>query len=115
ICSFSNPIAGTGISLSNNGNINKPAPLIQTASMGVVSGQAQANDYVEVFKADRDTSTNGGSLRLLGFTTASVTGAWSLTVTAVADVDFVCATASDTNNNTSGFSQNYLFIKPPTP
>lgn len=115
ICSFSNPITGTGIFLSNNGNLNKPSPLIQTASMGLVSGQAQANDYVEVFKADRDTSTNGGSLRLLGFTTASAAGAWSLTVTAVADVDFVCATASDINNNTSSYSQNYVFIKPPTP
>lgn len=115
ICSFSNPVSDVGIYLSNNGNLNKPNPLIQSASTGVVSGQAQANDYIEVFKADRDAIVNGGSLKLLGFTTASGTGTWSLTVTAFADVDFVCATASDINNNTSVFSQNYAFIKPPTP
>jgi hypothetical protein len=110
VCATTNPII-----LSNNGNIAKSAPIINGAVAGVVSGVAQAGDYVEVFKAEPLSGKNGGSLVWLGWGTAGAGGAWTVNVSGIAAGDYVCATATDSSRNTSGFSLNFLVPQPPSP
>lgn len=96
------------------GNLDKPAPTVSWAFANVVSGTAQANDFIQVFIADK-SSGSGGSLRYLGETAAGATPpyAWSLTVpSGLVGGDYVCALATDIDGNTSPFSLNKLNTGP---
>lgn len=109
---FSNTICAfgtTGIILAGDGaNANKTAPGIIIANSSTVSGTAQAQDYIEVFLADRGSGERGGSLRLIGTANADAFGNWSLAPGALTAGDFICATATDLLNNTSEFSCNAI-------
>jgi hypothetical protein len=111
ICAFSY----AGIYL-NGGNGNYGPPAITWACPNAVSGTASAGDYIEVFLAEPNASTKGGSLAYLGSTTTA-TGVWSVTVASgLSAGDYVVATASDNAENTSSFSLNQVVtLGPPTP
>lgn len=110
ICAFS----GTGIYLTSGGNDGKIAPVITFADVALVSGTAAENNYIEVFRSDRGAGEHGGSLKFVGWAEANGSGIWSLVPSGLVGGDYVCATASDSNNNTSGFSSNAL-VTGPTP
>lgn len=105
------------ISLTNNSNLGITAPLITSAVGQTINGWTQLfSDVVEVFQAEAsgNTYTSGGSLRYLG--RAVVTGSggpaqWSLVASSVGG-EWICATTSDTNHNTSEFSFNVLNTGP---
>jgi hypothetical protein len=105
-----------GISLVSGANNNHPAPTIGTAIAGtLISGTTASGDYVEVFVAE-GASGNGGSVRYVGAATADGSGNWSLNPGgAVSAGEYVCALATDPNNNTSEFSSNVLVLPAPTP
>jgi parallel beta-helix repeat protein len=110
ICAFGNK----GILLQPGANGDKPVPVISVADAGLVSGTAQANDVIEVFKAEPGVG-QGGSLVLVGWTTADATGVWQLFPNGLAGGDYACATATR-NGQTSEFSLNKLVTELiPTP
>ncbi|MCD4812972.1 T9SS type A sorting domain-containing protein [bacterium] len=114
ICAFS----GSGISLAGDGaNNNKAAPVILISpapDVSLISGTTSgSDDYIELFVSDRGAGVYGGSLRLVGSTTA-VSGNWSIVPTGLAGGEYVSAIATDSSNNSSGFSLNAL-VQVPTP
>jgi hypothetical protein len=100
ICGFTN----TGILLSSGANGGKAAPVVTGAWVDAVQGTAVAGDRVEVFLADRGSGF-GGSLRLLGSSTADGAGHWTVPAGAAVNA-LVCALGTDSQNNTSEFSAN---------
>jgi hypothetical protein len=82
--------------------------------MTSIYGTAGIGDYIEVFQAARKSGFKGGSLKFIGYTTADLQGNWCLPTTGVVAGDYVCATATDANNNTSEFSLNALINGLPT-
>lgn len=112
ICGFTT----SGISLAGDGaNQNKSYPVILApADVALIQGTTGgANDFIEVFVSDRSAGLNGGSLRSVGTTTA-VSGNWSLVPTGLVGGEYVCAIATDSSGNSSGFSLNQL-VQVPTP
>jgi hypothetical protein len=107
---FSNTITaftGNAIWLANDGaNANLPAPVIYTAETNQIKGTSSANNYIQIFISDRGSGSHGGSLSLLGAATADASGTWTFAPTNLANGQYVCALATDANNNTSGFSLN---------
>jgi hypothetical protein len=99
-----------GISLSGGGNQAKSAPQITFANLSTIWGQASSGDYVEIFKAERGLTYNGGSLQLVGWTTADSGGAWNVPNPGLAAGEFVTALATDGANNTSEFAANVKLI-----
>ncbi len=102
-CNFSK-----GISLLNNGNQNKPAPVLNTTpNPNSVNGTAQANDVIHVYRNPlTDCGTCQGKI-YLGTTTTDGTGAWSYTHNlglSAAEQLLVTATATDATLNTSEFA-----------
>ncbi len=98
-----------GIVLGAGCNEDKPAPLVGMADMGLVSGTAQAFDYIEVFKAEARPGARGGSLIFVNSTFADAGGYWELYPAGLlANGDYACAIATDGSNNTSAFSYNVL-------
>jgi hypothetical protein len=93
-----NPISlQYGVAQGNNG---KAIPVISSATIALVSGTSGANNVIEVFK-----NTSGNCLdatTYVGTATADGAGNWSLGV-ALANTDYVLATATDASNNTSEF------------
>jgi len=111
---YANTICANSIqALFVGGSVNqgKAAPVISLASPALVAGTASPGDYVEVFLAE-PKSGNGGSLRLLGATTAGGSGNWSLMPAGLAVGEYACALATDAGNNTSRFSANALVFVP---
>ncbi len=106
--------SNTAIELLGGGNGAKAAPVITGAnSAGTIDGTALAGDYVEVFVAE-GAGGNGGSVRYLGYAAADGGGNWSLNSGGLVTAgEYVCATATDNGNNTSGFSANVLVAGPP--
>ncbi len=121
---YQNLISGQStkaISLTNSSNYGIAAPVIATAFGQTITGQTQFfTDVVEVFQAEAssNTYTSGGSLRYLGRAVVTGSGApapWSIVASSVGG-EWICATTSDTNQNTSEFSYNVLNTGPtPTP
>lgn len=112
ICAFN----GAGISLDGAGaNDNKAYPVILVpADVALIQGTTSgSNDFIEVFVSNRGAGLNGGSLRSVGTTTA-VSGNWSLVPTGLVGGEYVCAIATDSSGNSSGFSLNQL-VQVPTP
>ncbi len=116
ICAFS----GLGIKLHAGGNQNKSAPVITQADTSQIAGTSQANDYIEIFLAEPRPGQQGGSLTRVGSATANGAGAWVLNSPGVAAGYYMCALATNSTNNTSGFSNNALVssagpVATPTP
>ncbi|MCK5241268.1 T9SS type A sorting domain-containing protein [bacterium] len=112
ICAF----GSNGILLAGDGaNNNKIAPVIITPSdVALIQGTTTGpDDYIEVFVSNRGAGVYGGSVRFVGSTTA-VSGNWSLVPTGLTGGEYVCAIATDSSNNSSGFSLNQL-VQVPTP
>jgi hypothetical protein len=116
ICSSVDPTSGNLIDANGGAENSKHYPAILAANAGVVSGHSnQAGDYIEVFKADRGAGWPGGSLVYLGSAVTDGSLNWSTSVAGLANGDYVCALASDSNNNTSWFSFNFRYGPPYTP
>lgn len=98
--------SGPGIALESGANGGHSAPTVTSASFSSISGTAAPDDYIEVFMASRGAGYNGGSLKFIGSATADARGDWSLTPVGLTSAGCVCATASDSDNNTSAFSLN---------
>ena len=100
----------SAISVNNGGNNNISAPLIVTANASSISGTAQANAIVEIYKSQEtkpSMCSNSSPLNqgtdFLGTATASSTGNWTLT----GSFDgYVTAIQRDSVDNTSGFSNS---------
>ncbi len=105
---------GTGILLDGLGaNENKAAPaIILPADVHLIQGTTTGtDDYIEVFISDRGAGVNGGSLRLVGSTTA-VSGNWSVVPSGLSGGEYVTAIATDSSGNSSGFSLNQQVLVP---
>ncbi|MCD4813640.1 hypothetical protein K8S19_08110 [bacterium] len=113
---FANTITAIGhdaILLSAGGNTDKIPPVITAASSTLISGTAGNNDYIEVFLAEAGGNP-GGSISLVGRTTADGSGNWSLTPSGLVGGETVSALATDSSNNTSSFATDVVVIGPPT-
>jgi hypothetical protein len=96
---FSNTM---GIDLTNNANGNIAAPVIVTTTVGSVNvvGTACASCTVEVFE---NSDTDGEGETYVGDTTATASGAFTVTVSSLGD-PYLTATATDSISGTSEFS-----------
>ncbi|NTV52152.1 MAG: T9SS type A sorting domain-containing protein [Candidatus Firestonebacteria bacterium] len=103
ICAFDSE----GIELVNGGNQNNSAPVIDGATSGTVSGSGEAGCAIELFRAEPRIG-RGGSLKFAGAGMADGAGHWSITPVGLNAGDFLCALATDSLNNTSGFSNNFI-------
>ena len=87
------------------------------ASNTLITGTADSESYIEVFRAEPRVSYAGGSLAFMGSTTTDDSGNWSLVPQQQFMVgDYACALATDAaGNNTSLFSVNKpVFVPTPT-
>ncbi len=110
ICAFS----GQGIQLLSGANESKAVPVIQSAGLSLVQGTSGNNDRIQIFVSDRGAGVNGGSLRCVGEGAAGGTGNWAIACTGLQYGDYICATATNADGSTSGFSLNAL-VSPPHP
>jgi parallel beta-helix repeat protein len=93
---INNPV---GIFLSSGVNNNKSAPIITAYNPdGTITGTSQSNDIIEIFGSAGNENAN----EYLTSTSADANGNWSTIVNS--SWDYVVATATDINNNTSCFS-----------
>jgi parallel beta-helix repeat protein len=106
ICGFSSK----GICLEGSANNNKLVPKILFANLTSVWGTSQAGDFIEVFKAENKPGGYGGALLYLGNCTTDSNGFWSISTSGLAEGEYICTTATDSNNNTSEFSLNALVM-----
>jgi plastocyanin len=91
--------------------------LTVTGYVGSAANQsAFAGSRVEIFQADQNASGNGQGQTYLGDLTTNASGNFSgsLTISGLALGDYVTATATDTNGNTSEFGPNVNSANPPT-
>ena len=97
------------INLDNNGNNNMSFPVITGANTNTVTGTADPDAIVEVFKSQYTNITqcpgtpNNQGADFLGSTTADAGGTWTLTGVFGG---YLVATARDANGNTSEFGSN---------
>ena len=90
---------------ANGPNQAAQFPVIGSATTSVVTGRACASCTVEIFAADGGTNAFGEGITFAGSAAATAAGTFSVPV-AVTLGDFVTATATDANGNTSEFSLN---------
>ncbi|MBN1596584.1 T9SS type A sorting domain-containing protein [candidate division FCPU426 bacterium] len=112
ICAFS----GEGIMLASGANNNQAAPGITSHDSNWLYGScASGDDVIEVFVSDRSQGVAGGSLRLVGRTTAIIGTVWGLNVPGRFATSGEVFTAIATNGrDSSAFSQNYMIPYPAT-
>jgi parallel beta-helix repeat protein len=97
---------GLGITLANAGNQWMPAPTITTATLTNAIGTSRPNATIEVFATGTPEYSGAGEGRTyLGSATADSNGYWNAAL-ALTGLTTLTATATDTNGNTSQFSQN---------
>lgn len=125
---------GLGIDLQNNGvTLNDPSdpdsgpnqelnfPVILSANYDAGSGQTAIagtlnidtptnHATVEVFFAIPDPTNYGEGAIYLGATTPDAAGNWNITVLGLVNGDFITATTTDTNFNTSEFCSNFIVV-----
>lgn len=108
--------AGLPIALENGANDGQLPPVIfQAPPGGPIAGTADPGEYIEVFLAEGG-GVNDGTLQYLGTATADGSGNWSLASAPAVLGQYVCATATDAQNNTSQLSAKALVVVPtPTP
>ena len=90
-------------------------PVIISATTASVSGTACADCTVEVFVADADPSDYGEGQTFMGSGAADGAGDFNVAVSGVQAEDWVTATATDSDGNTSEFSANVQAVQAPTP
>ena len=90
---------GLGIHYVDGGNTELEAPTILSVSPSEVTGQAQANQIVDVYADEADE----GRI-YLGEAATDAGGNFLLSLTEYFDMPFVTATATDVDGNTSTFS-----------
>jgi type IX secretion system substrate protein len=96
----------------NGGNNSQPSPVItQSEPGGPISGTAGPNDYIEIFLAE-GSGINHGTTQYLGTATANGSGVWSLASASVVLGNYVCAIATDEQNNSSQLSVKTLIAIP---
>jgi hypothetical protein len=106
ICGFSSQ----GISVPNR---LKPNLQIQFANLTQAEGISDANNYIELFLAEKGAGFRGGSIKYLGFGTADSDGKWNIAITGlVRGGDYLCAIATNSNNETFEFSNNFQIVVP---
>ncbi|MEW6515589.1 MAG: T9SS type A sorting domain-containing protein [candidate division FCPU426 bacterium] len=86
---------------SNQGQL--PPVVIAAAPGGPVRGTADPGEYIEVFLAEGNAA-NDGTVQYLGYAVANGSGIWQLNSAAVVLGQYVCALATDAQNNTSQLS-----------
>jgi hypothetical protein len=100
ICAWTNG----GIFL-NNGNAGQAKPVITNYAGGLLSGTANANDFIQIFLAEAKAG-QGGSLQYLGNTTANGSGSWTFPLAGY-DGKYITAQGTSAANNSSEFAVNY--------
>ncbi|MCK5243010.1 hypothetical protein KAR34_11220 [bacterium] len=113
ICAFST----VGIILGDGANNNQAAPAITSHSDDWLYGTCvSGDDVIEVFVASLGEGSAGGSLTLVGRTTAIIGTSWGLNATGRFTTSGDVFTAIATNGmNSSSFSNNYMLPYPATP
>ncbi|HNQ68835.1 MAG TPA: S8 family serine peptidase, partial [Bacteroidales bacterium] len=91
-----------GILLEYGSNNSKEKPMILSYEEGIIRGVAEIGDIIEVFGGTGGENAN----EFLGTVQANENGNWSLT--AITSYDYLIATATDQNNNTSMYSDAIL-------
>lgn len=106
---------GAAIRLEGAGsNINKVAPVITAANITTVSGTADANDIIEIFRDNPTVCGFANQGRVYVATvTADAGGNWTYTG-AFPVGSRITATATDAANNTSSFSTAFALPAPYT-
>jgi hypothetical protein len=90
-------------------------PVINSATTALVSGAACAGCTVEIFVADADPNDYGEGQNFVGSGAADGAGNFNVAVSGVQAEDWVTATATDEDGNTSEFSANVQAVEAPTP
>ncbi len=99
-----------GISLIGGGNQNKQKPVITALSpTGVLSGTSQPNDIIEIFGSTAPENAN----EYLQTVIADGSGNWNTSMSNF-NWPYFIATATDSLNNTSEFSNSFLVEMPLT-
>ena len=112
---YNNTDLGILLTGGANGGLNPPVINMVSKFTGLVIGTATASATVEVFSTGTPDPSGGGEGRAyLGSTIANGSGAWTMTLGALADGTILTATATDTNGNTSQFSVNRGLAVPST-
>ncbi len=98
-----------GIVLASGANNNKFPPTINTVTTSAVLGFCTGcsnGEVVEIFRNDNDYSTGQEQgQEYLGFAVVDMSSEWSFSFpTAITTTDFITATITDANGNTSPFS-----------
>ncbi len=86
-------------------------PVISSASTTTVRGNACLGCTVEIFESDEDPSGYGEGISPIGEGVTDIAGNFSISVDPLSTAgvcDYVTATATDSNGNTSEFAQNVL-------
>ena len=96
-----------------NGLLN--FPVVISATTASVSGTACADCTVEVFVADAEPSGHGEGRTFAGSGAADGSGNFNVAVNGVLAEDWVTATATDGDGNTSEFSANVQAVQGPAP
>jgi CSLREA domain-containing protein len=85
-------------------------PILAVASTTEVSGTACSGCTIELFIADRKTLDYGQGKTFIGESIADEHGTFTITLENVVVGDYLTATATDINGNTSEFSKNVLVV-----
>jgi CSLREA domain-containing protein len=115
---------GLGIDLAPIGSVNQNDsgdgdsgpnqqlnfPVLSTATTRVVSGTACAGCTVEIFVATGGAGAYGEGRTFVGSATAASGGAFTATISGAAAGDFLTATATDSQGNTSEFGLNRVVV-----
>ncbi len=112
--SFYNKISGNiiynserAILLEPDGNQQKPAPEINSFNGIEVTGTSHSDDVIEIFGSNGNQSAN----EYLGTTVTNANGEWIIN-NIQTNYEYLIATATDINNNTSVLSASYLIPDP---
>ena len=102
-----------GILLTAGANGDIAAPVIMTTTVGSVNivGTACADCTVEVFE---NSDADGEGETYVGDTTATTSGAFTVTVSSLSD-PYLTATATDATDGTSEFSEVFTATVPLAP
>jgi len=90
-------------------------PALTSATPSLIRGTACVGCRVEVFLADGADNAYGQATKVLGNAVADSKGRFSVAVSGVAAGEYVTATATDGNGNTSEFSLNHRITTKPAP
>ena len=91
---------------ANGPNQHLPFPALTSATTSTVAGRACGSCTVEIFVSDSGANQFGEGEAFVGSAVAATSGLFTATVSGVALGNYVTATATDANGNSSEFSLN---------